>query len=82
MLRADRLVNYFYLPATEQWAESAALLYLPITVHHDVIGQDRVAQLTGTAYWHLRVKLMVFVGGLLVHPDELGEPPEPHGREN
>jgi hypothetical protein len=82
MLRADRLLNYFYLPASEQRPESAALLYLPITVHHDVIAQHRVTQLTGTAFWHLRVKLMAFIGGFLVHPDELGAPPEPHARPN
>lgn len=81
-LRADRLVNYLYLPAdrTIGMAESAALLYLPVTVHHDVIAQDRVAQLTGTAFWHFRANLMVFCGGFLIHPSEFGEPPEPRAR--
>lgn len=36
MLRADRLRNYLYLPEGNSWPESAALLYMPITVHHDV----------------------------------------------
>lgn len=77
LLRVDRLVNYLYLPADEELGlvESAALLYLPITMHHDVIAEDRVAQLTGEAFWHLRVKLMAYSGGFLLHPDELGEPP-------
>jgi hypothetical protein len=79
-LRADRLRNYLYLPATEHYPESAALLYLIVTMHHEVIAQDRVAQLTGAAFWHLRVKLMAFIGGFLLDPGELGEIPEPHQR--
>jgi len=70
-LRADRLRNYLYLPATEQFPESAALLYMPVTMHHDVIDQERVVQLTGAAYWHLRVKLMAFFGGFLLDPSAL-----------
>jgi hypothetical protein len=77
-LRADRLVNYLYLPPHKRWPESTALLYLPLTVHHDVIAQDRVAQLTGAAFWHLRVKLMAFIGGFLLDPGELGDIPAPH----
>jgi hypothetical protein len=81
-LRADRLRNYLYLPAMMHLPESAALLYMPVTVHHDVIAQDRVAQLTGAAFWHLRVKLMAFVGGFLLDPSELGSVPEPHERQS
>ena len=81
-LRADRLRNYLYLPAVSDMPESVALLYMPITVHHDVIAQDRFAQLTGAAFWHLRVKLMAFVGGFLLDPSELGDIPEPHERQN
>jgi hypothetical protein len=81
-LRADRLRSYLYLPAGPEWTESAALLYMPITVHHDVIAENRIAQLTGTAYWHLRVKLMAFIGGFLLDPSELGEIPMPRERAN
>jgi hypothetical protein len=73
-LRSDRLRNYLYLPEGP-FAESAGLLYLPITVHHDVIAQERIAQLTGVAFWHLRVKLMAYSGGFLLDPSELGDPP-------
>lgn len=73
--RADRLVNYLYAPAGPDWPESAVLLYLPITVHHDVIAPDRAVQLTGAAYWHLRYKLMAFFGGYKVHPSEFGGAP-------
>ena len=81
-LRADRLRNYLYLPATEHYPESAALLYLVITMHHDVIAEDRVAQLTGAAFWHFRVKLMAFFGGFLLDPSELGEVPDAHERSS
>jgi hypothetical protein len=80
LLRADRLINYLYLPASDDRPEGAALLYLPITVHHDVIRGDRTAQLTGPAFWHLRVKLMLFYGAFLLDPTELGDPPEPTSR--
>jgi hypothetical protein len=81
-LKADRLVNYLYLPAEPELdiPESVGLLYLPVTVHHDVIAEDRVAQLTGEAFWHLRMKLMAFSGGFFIHPSEFGEPPEPQAR--
>jgi hypothetical protein len=82
LLRSDRLVNYLYLPAFKERAEGAALLYMPITVHHDVIADNRVAQLTGEAFWHLRVKLMAFVGGLLLDPSELGEIPTAQQRQS
>jgi hypothetical protein len=80
MLKADRLVNYLYLPADGDRPEGAALLYLPITVHHDVIKEDRIAQLTGTAFWHLRVKMMAFYGSFLLDQTELGDPPAAQDR--
>jgi hypothetical protein len=81
-LRADRLQNYLYLPAGPEWPDSAALLYMPITVHHDVIVQDRVAQLSGAAFWHLRVKLMAYTGGFLLDVGELGPIPAPRERRS
>lgn len=79
-LRSDRLRNYLFLPTSDHLPESAVLLYLPITVHHDVIAEDRFAQLTGTAFWHLRVKLMAFIGGYLLDPEALGDVPGPQDR--
>jgi hypothetical protein len=75
-LRADRLRNYLYLPAGGTLTEeSVALLYMPITVHHDVIVSERRAQLTGAAYRHLRVKLIAYNTGLVIDPEVFGEPP-------
>lgn len=79
-LRSDRLRRYLYVPAGPSWPESAALLYMPTSLHHDVIADCRVAQLTGSAFWHLRVKLMVYDGGFLVDPGELGPVPAPEDR--
>lgn len=73
-LRGDRLRSYMYLPARDDAPESAVLLYMPITLHHDVIKDSRVAQMTGVAFRHLRVKLMAYSGGFLLDPAELGEP--------
>lgn len=82
-LRADRLRNYLYLPPLDgSFPESAALLYMSLTMHHDVIAQARLTQLTGEAFWHLRVKLMWFFGGFLLDAEELGEVPEPTARQN
>lgn len=82
LFRADRLVNYLYLPEGPAWPESAGLLYLPITIHHDVIAQDRSVQLTGAAFWQLRYKLIAFIGGFKIHPDEFGPVPGPGERQN
>lgn len=82
LFKADRLVNYLYLPEGPEWPESAGLLYLPITIHHEVIVQDRAVQLTGPAFWQLRYKLMAFFGGFKIHPDELGPVPGPGERRN
>jgi hypothetical protein len=81
-LRADRLCNDLDLPIMRDTPESAALLYMRVTVHHDVIAQDRFAQLGGAAFWHLRVKLTAFVGGFLLDPSELGNVPELHERQS
>ena len=81
-LRADRLRNYLYLPEGPAGPESAALLYMPISLHHDVIADSRIAQLTGAAYWHLRVKLIAFVGGVVLEPGVFGDVPDSHARDN
>jgi hypothetical protein len=75
LCRKDRLRSLLYVPAGISWPESVALLHMPITMHHNVIIEERLAQLTGEAFWHLRVKLMAYTGGFLLDPSELGDPP-------
>lgn len=80
--RADRLVNYLYLPEGPNWPESAGLLYLPMSIHHDVIEGERVAQLTGEAFWQLRYKLMAYYGRFKVDPNAFGKTPGPAARSS
>lgn len=82
LFRADRLANYLYLPEGPSWPESAALLYMPITMHHDVIAADRATHLSGAAFWQLRYKLMAFFGGFKVHPEAFGPVPAASGRSS
>jgi hypothetical protein len=66
--RFDPLVNYLYLPpiADAQMPESVALLYAPITLHHDYLTDDRrIAQLSVDALIHLKRQLALFYGGAL-----------------
>lgn len=82
-MRADRLRAYFYLPENSSFGlteESAALLYQPLSFHHDVIKDLRTAQLTGEAYWQLRRSLAFYVAGIRLNPDDLGPPPAPQAR--
>lgn len=68
--RADHLQNYFYLPPIDAVGlpESAALLYAPITLHHDYLEDRRVAQLSSEAAVHLKRQLAAhFSGALFSH---------------
>lgn len=57
--KRDSLINYMYLPLddTRGIAESLALLYMPVTVHHEMISGNRIAQLTADAARQLQKKL-------------------------
>jgi hypothetical protein len=52
----DSLINYMYLPAIPEQAfpESVALLYMTVTVQHDLIDGQRIAQLSFEAAQQLR----------------------------
>lgn len=68
----DHLVNYLYLPPITEhdFPESLALLYAAITVHHDYLGERRVAQLSTAAAVHLKYKLAALFGGTLFSHDD------------
>lgn len=57
--RRDSLINYLYLPASEELGipESLALLYMPVTLHHEMIAEARLAQMTYEASAQLQKKL-------------------------
>jgi hypothetical protein len=72
----DSLINYMYIPATPELdlPESLALLYMPVTVHHDMIADTRITQLTYEAAAQLQKKLTWFASSLLVERADF-EPP-------
>jgi hypothetical protein len=65
--RSDHLVNYLYLPPipAAKMPESLALLYAPITLHHDYLLDRRIAQLSRSAAIHLKRQLALHFGGAL-----------------
>jgi hypothetical protein len=68
----DHLANYFYLPPipAAEMAESLALLYMPITLHHDYLEERRIAQLSVEAAVHLKRQLTYHFGGELFSHDD------------
>jgi hypothetical protein len=66
--RFDSLKNYMYIPASASLdiLESLALLYMPITLHHDIVVDQRITQLTFAASQQLQSKLTLFFSDLQV----------------
>lgn len=71
----DHLVSYLYVPESEAIGlpESLALLYAPITLHHDYLEGQRVAQLSETAAVHLKYKLTAFFAGQRFSHDDFDD---------
>jgi hypothetical protein len=69
--RFDHLINYMYLPSLEigdldfSMPESVALLYMPVTLHHDFLEGQRVSQLAYRDAQQLQRKLVWFFSGWL-----------------
>jgi hypothetical protein len=79
--RRDHLINYMYLPPLEhpdlefEMPESMALLYMPVTIHHDFIDSNRVAQLAHRGAQQLQRKLVWFYSGWLEDDLDFFDPP-------
>lgn len=74
--RYDHLANFFYVPEFRdaELPESLALLYAPITIHHDYLEDDRrVAQLSVQAATHLKYKLTAYFSGELFSHDDFSD---------
>lgn len=72
--RYDHLVNYCYLPAIpDLMPESMALLYTPVTLHHDLLNGCRVAQLSQIAAVHLKRQLAAHYAGQLFEHDDFDD---------
>ena len=58
----DALINYMYLPPHEPSGqlEGLALLYMPVTMHHDIIDGQRTTQLAVEGARQLHRKLVWF----------------------
>lgn len=74
--RRDRFNNYMYLPPTPEGEldESVALLYYPVTLHHDFLEGNRMTQLARAGAQQLQRKLGIFYAGFEVERDELDPP--------
>lgn len=74
--RRDSLINYMWLPgdAALEVEDSLAFLYMPVTLHHDLIVDNRVAQLTYDAASQLQKKLAWHATSLLVDRADFDPP--------
>jgi len=74
--RRDRFGSYMYLPPAPEvdLPESVALLYYPVTVHHDFLDGNRVTQLAYNGAQQLQRKLGIFYAGFEVDRDEFDPP--------
>lgn len=72
----DGLINYMYLPASDGLGlrEGLALLYMPITLHHDIIDGQRITQLAIEGARQLHRKLVWYTSRWL-ESRELFDPP-------
>jgi hypothetical protein len=79
--RFDHLINYMYLPPLDvdevefSMPESAALLYMPVTLHHAFLEGQRISQLAYRGAQQLQRKLVWFYSGWLEEDLNVFEPP-------
>jgi hypothetical protein len=74
--KRDSLINYMYMPEVPGLGvgESLALLYMPVTLHHEMIETNRVTQLGAEAAAQLQKKLTWFSTSVLLTRADF-EPP-------
>jgi hypothetical protein len=74
--RRDSLINYMWIPRDSDLGigESLALLYMPVTLHHELIAGSRVTQLTYDAASHLQKKLAWHSTSVLLDRADLDPP--------
>jgi hypothetical protein len=79
--RFDHLINYMYLPPLDvddlefSMPESAALMYMPVTLHHAFLDGQRVSQLAYRGAQQLQRKLVWFYSGWLEDDLDVFDPP-------
>jgi hypothetical protein len=64
--KRDGLINYMYLPGSEELGlpETLALLYMPVSLHHELLEGQRVTQLAVEGARQLQSKLVWFASSL------------------
>jgi hypothetical protein len=74
--KRDSLINYMYIPGSTESgiAESFALLYMPVTLHHKMIEDLRVTQLTYDAAAQLQKKLVWHASSVLLQREDFDPP--------
>lgn len=72
----DSLINYMYIPADSSIGleECLALLYMPVTLHHDMIAGTRLSQLTFDAACQLQKKLTWHMSSVLLERHNFDPP--------
>lgn len=74
--RRDSLINYMWIPGDSALGieDSLALLYMPATLHHDMIAENRLAQLTYEAAQQLQKKLAWYATSMLLDRADFDPP--------
>ena len=74
--KRDSLINYMYLPPEPSLdlEESLALLYMPVTLHHQMIESNRISQLTYDAASQLQKKLTWHASSVLLQRQDFDPP--------
>jgi hypothetical protein len=74
--RRDALINYMYVPEEPdlELPESMALLYMPITLHHEMVVDNRIGQLTYEASAQLQKKLTWYSSSVLLQRSDFDPP--------
>ncbi|MBS1842862.1 MAG: hypothetical protein JST53_00455 [Actinobacteria bacterium] len=74
--KRDALINYMFVPGSSDLGieDSFALLYMPVTLHHKMIDEQRVTQLTYDAASQLQKKLTWHASSVLLQRDDFDPP--------
>lgn len=74
--RRDSLINYMWIPKDRELGldDCLALLYMPVTLHHDLIAGNRITQLTRGAISQLQRKLAWYTTSVLLDREDFDPP--------
>lgn len=72
----DSLINYMWIPGDSEVGleDSLALLYMPVTLHHDMVVGQRITQLTYDATSQLQKKLAWHATSMLLERADFDPP--------